>query len=218
MKGLYMLLFLMLLVGCQEEELTIVEEQQDIESAAALDAQLRGLVQSVASHDGSHDDIVDKSSCFSINFPYQVYFNGEPYQINSISDFAPFGEDDEIIPIFPITITYTDYESMEMTSENQFQAEVDKCNAQELFDDKVTCVDLVYPVRLAIYDADNTNFETVVLDHDRLTFVSLNDIPESVIVSLNYPVELVWENGAVVKLMDNEDLRSEILDAVAICN
>lgn len=218
MKRLFMLLALVVMMGCQKEELTIIEEQQDAENTTALDAQLRGLVQSVASHDGSYDDVVDRSSCFSINFPYQVFFNGEPYPINSVADMIPMDENDEIIPMFPITITYTDHTSLEIESMADFLSEIDRCNADQIFNEKVTCVDLSYPIKLALYDPENTDFETLILDHDKLTFDSLRDIADNVILSLDYPLELVWDNGAVVEITDNEGLRSELLYAAGICN
>ena len=218
MKRICLALLVLMMVSCQEEELTVVEEQQDSENIASMDAELRALVQSVTSHDGSHDDIVDKASCFSINFPYEVFYNGEPYQINSIADLAPFNEDDEIIPVFPITVTYANYESRDFANYFDFLAEVDRCNAEQLFNDTVTCIDIVYPMSLALYDVENSDFTTLVLDHDKLTFESLEYIPDGIIVSINYPMEVVWENGAVVRLTRNDDLKTEIFTAAEFCN
>ena len=88
----YLLVFTALfLLGCQKEKLEIIEAP-DEEASFLFDQQLTSLLKSVASHDGSFDDVIDNSSCFSIDLPYQIALNGETHNVNTIDDLLPIKE------------------------------------------------------------------------------------------------------------------------------
>ena len=217
MKRVFGLLIVCVLISCQEEEFTVIEEQETNEDAG-LALQLRDLIQNVTSHDGTFDDMVDGSSCFSINFPYTVLHDGEPFQINSVADLVPFNNNDNLIPVYPIDITYADYISTTIEDHEEFVTEVNRCASGVLYDERVTCLDLVYPIRLAIYDSSQGDFETLILDHDKQTFQWLDDYPADVLVSMNYPMEVIWETGTTQLVEDDAALERVILDAKDICN
>lgn len=216
MKKVLGLLIVCVLISCQQEEFTVIEEDTNEETGLAV--QLRSLLQNVTSHDGTFDDMVDKSSCFSINFPYTVMYEGEPYQINSAADLVPFNTNDKLTPIYPIEITYADYESNRIEDHEEFLTEVNRCDAGMLYDEMVTCLDLVYPVRLALYDASQGDFQTLILDHDKQTFEWLGAYPSDLVVSMNYPMEVIWESGVTQLIEDDLALEQVILDAKDLCN
>ncbi|WP_146090687.1 hypothetical protein [Aureitalea marina] len=217
MKRVLGLMIVCALFACQQEEFTVIDEQdQNNEEGLAL--QLRSLLQNVTSHDGTFDDVVDRSSCFSVNFPYTVMYSGEPYQINSVADLVPFNSNDELVPVYPIEITYANYESTTIEVHEEFLTEITKCEAGILYDQRVTCIDLVYPIRLAIYDATQGSFETVSLDHDKQTFQWLDDFPTNILVNMNYPMEVIWETGTTQLIEDDAALEQVILDAIDLCN
>jgi hypothetical protein len=206
---------LVLLAGCQKEELTVIEGAED--ESFSQDMQLKSLLMSVASHDGSYDNVIDESSCFSINFPYTCYYNGQPYQINSIEDLAIFKVGDNLIPKFPIEITFANYIQAEVPNEDAFNGLIDQCMNGLLWNESITCVDIVYPVNISIYDPDNANFETITYIHDKQTFQSIEGFDTSMIASIQFPIQIQLPNNVVLTINSNDVLKTEILDMIPLC-
>jgi hypothetical protein len=206
---------LVTLAGCQEEELTIIEGEND--EAFTQDQQLKSLIMSVTSHDGSYDDVVDNSSCFSIDFPYICYYNGYPYPVNSIEDLAVFNNGDNLIPKFPVSITISDYVQAEVPDEETFNLFMDLCANGQLFNESITCLDIIYPIRISVYDPDNSSFETISFAHDKQTFESIVGFDLSLIASIQYPIQIQMPNDVVLTINSNEALKTEILGIIPLC-
>jgi len=218
MRYLILMFSLTVFFSCQKEELSVQEAQIEEQQANALNAQLMGLIQTVASHDGAFDDVIDNSACYSINFPYTCFFNGELYAVNSAADLVPFANEDNIVPEFPVTITYANYENEVVNNLAEFQALAEQCNNGNIFNEKITCLDVIYPVTLALYDSNNSSFDSKQLSDDKETFLNMNSFPSNILVSINYPIEVTYNNGTRIRLTKNDDLETEIITAKEICN
>lgn len=215
MKYLLGCLLFVFLFSCQKEELKIVDGE-DVE-AFAIDEQLKGLVVSVVAHDGSFDDVVDNASCFSIDFPYRCTYNGHQYPMNSIGDLEPWKKGDSLIPVFPIQITFANHIQAEVPNYEAFLTLIARCDNGELFNDIIGCVDLVYPVSIALYNPDSSNFETITFNSDKQSFETIVAFDEHVLVSVNYPIQIKLENEVVLTINSNDILKSEILDRIPFC-
>jgi hypothetical protein len=215
MKKYVGLVLLVILAGCQKEEFEIV---QDDDQEIAQDGQLLRMVQTVATHDGSFDDVVDDSSCFSIDFPYICNFNGKLYPVNRASDLLPFSTYDNLVPEFPVNVTLANYLQVEVPNLEAFENLIAQCQNGDLFNDRITCIDLEYPVSLALFDSDSGDFETLVFNHDRDTFTGIGAIEDGWVASLNYPLEVTLESGALITITSNEQLKSEILNIIPLCD
>ncbi len=215
MKKYAVLAMMMLMISCQTEELTVVENQDETESAA--DAQLLSLVQSVATHDGSYDDVVDGASCFSIDFPYVCQVNGETYTVNSVEDIENFTKYDTLIPVFPVSITYANHVEAILASYEEMEQLAQQCENGDLWNDTITCIDFNYPVSLSLFNPDNSDFQTLTFNHDRDTFLGIQDIETQIIATINYPITVRLENGESITITSNEILRAEILNIIPIC-
>ena len=216
MKFLGSLVLVMMLIGCQEEQLTVVEDQE--EAPLALDSQLVGLMRSVSSHDGSHDNVVDRSSCFSIEYPYLCTIEGVEYEVNSRSDLKPFTEYDILTPVFPITISYLDHTREVIEDLETFQQRIQECADGQLNNDAIICVDFEYPVTLALYHSDIANFETIVLDHDFDTYTALELFSDDTIANIEYPILISFPTGGYIEINSNNELKLEIIRYLNSCN
>ncbi len=205
------------LFACQEEEFTVVESKEDA-IGVDEDRQLTSLMKLVSSHDGSFDNVVDDSDCFSINYPYMCSYNGELYTVNSVEDLAPFNMYDELIPEFPITMTLANYIEVEVPNLNAFETLISQCQNGQLFNERITCIDFVYPISVAIYNTETTNFDTLIFNHDRDTFTSLDLINENTVASVNYPVKMTTNTGLILTFNSNEELKDEILTVIPLCD
>lgn len=210
-----MLLALIVLIGCQKESLTITDEQE--EESFLDDAQLVGLVRGVTAHDGSHDDIVDNSSCFSINYPFNCRVNGEVYLYQQASDLEGLYETDDIEPVFPITITYADYGEIQVSSLAAFQNIITSCATGDLYNEAIACVDLIYPVKIAMYNTTTSNFETRTFNHDRITFTELTAMTNTDLASFQFPLYVQVVGGDIVQINSNQELKATIQSHSTSC-
>ncbi len=211
--GLFMATFS--LISCQKESLRITDEQQ--EESLVDDAQLLGLVRGVTAHDGSHDNIVDSSDCFSINFPYSCNVNGEVFLYQQASDLNDLYETDDIQPVFPITLTYANYIEVTVSNQEEFQELITRCSSGLLYNDAIACVDFIYPISLSMYNADTLDFSTVTLDHDRMTFTELAAMTAKDVASINYPIFIQVLEGELFQINSNQELKAVIQENLSFC-
>jgi len=215
MKKILLLILGLSILSCQQEELTVIEGQE--EASLLDDGQLTGLIKSVSSHDGSYDDIVDSSPCFSIDFPYQIIVNGEQHNVNSISDLAGFKEDDAIEPVFPVDITFANYLQDSINSMNELQDYIDRCASGVMYNDRIVCVDFIYPVELSVYDPVTSDFGVISLQHDKQTFTTIEQMDVGMRVSIRFPLTLQHTDGTSMEISGNGDLKQTILDMLPGC-
>ena len=215
MKYLSYFFMILLLAACQKEELRIVDGTD--EEAFAIDQELKDLMFSVVAHDGSFDDVVDNSSCFSIDFPYRCTYNGHEYPMNNVQDLEPWPVGANLMPVFPVNITFANYLQASVPDEKAFSFLQDRCANGDLFDDIINCVDIVYPVSVSLYNTATSDFETINFLHDKQTFQSMEDLDENVLISINYPVQIILENEVVLTIESNDILKDEILDRIPFC-
>jgi len=218
MKGFYTIfLCVFFLASCQTEEFTTVEGEEQAVSFLQ-DQVLKGLLKSVTSRDGSFDDIVDRSSCFSINFPYTILLNGSPHQVNTINDLYSINPTDEVTPIAPFSITFATYNQLNVDSLEDFQNLVQLCDIGNLFNDAIKCIDLVYPIEVSLYDSENRSFDTLVFNHDKESFLSIDAFSENTLASINFPIEVILHDLSVFQIESNEGLKNVILQEIPLCD
>jgi hypothetical protein len=211
MKNLFLIVLILgSILSCQEEELKIV--QPDNEASFLQDTQLKSLLQGVSSHDGSFDNVIDQASCFSINIPYQILLNNEPHAIHSIEDLIPISENDIVSPIFPITITYATHSQQEISSSQMLQEQISQCETGALFNDRITCVDIIYPININLYNPETRDFETVIFDHDKKTFQSIASYADNQLASITFPISIAIQTGKEVLISSNNILKTQILE------
>ncbi|MEM7185216.1 MAG: hypothetical protein AAF466_01050 [Bacteroidota bacterium] len=215
MRKYAVVLCLLALFSCQKEELTVTEGET--ETSFLADGQLTGLVKSVASHDGTFDDLVDLSSCFSINFPYRILLNGYEYEVNSIEDLKPITKYDFVVPLYPFSITYGNYQQGEVPTQEVFYNLVEQCNNGLLYDQRITCVDFYYPIQISVFNQETSDFETISFTHDRETFMEIELFDAGTLASINYPITLHLENDETIMITSDQQLKDEILLLLPIC-
>lgn len=202
-------------LACQKEELTVVQDQE--ETSFLADRQLVGLIQSVSSHDGSFDDLVDQSTCFSINFPYEVLLNGEIVVISSINDLLVIKPFDEIVPVFPISITTANYIEIDLANQETFINYAFSCANGLMYDDRITCLDFNYPISLSIYNQEESTFETIIYNHDKETFEGMDLFEEGAKANITFPVSVKMFDGTTANIRSIQELKSRILQMQNIC-
>ena len=215
-----------LLVGmqsCQKEETVIVEPPQD--EVMTTESPVYSYLLKTAMHDGSYDNILDQSSCTSIELPVTVLVDGIEITLDSEEDliliekiFDEFdGDIDELDFIFPITIVLTDHSEIVIENAAQLEDIINGCDDGDI-DDDIECVDFVYPIKLSIYNSENQVSDVVVIEDDGAFHHFLKEMEESDLVGIQFPVTLLLSDGTEVTANDNIQLNSIIEDAKDDCD
>ena len=158
-----LVLLMILFVGfsCQEE--ANEETPPNQEETIAGDSTLANLMRSTASNDGTVDNIMDDSDCFTVNLPVTIIANGITLTIESLDDLGLIeiifeqnaNDEDDIEFLFPITIILNDYTEVNIESLEELETFIENCVSNE---EVIECVDFVYPITFSIY---NTNFQVI---------------------------------------------------------
>lgn len=216
MKWILPLCLAIVFVSCQKEELKITENPFD--SSILDDQELASLVRSVTSHDGSFDDQIDSANCFSLKFPYALWVNGVQHSMTSPEDFAEIPPGAAVQPEFPIILSMSNYTEVEIPSLEVLYDYVVGCHSGVFYDEIITCVDFQYPIELSMFDSGTSDFETITLQHDWDVYSTIQSLSPSMLVTIKYPIGLVLNNGDVVEVDSNQELKNQILRIVAACN
>ena len=231
MKTLFKLLTitffaLLFFTSCQDEVLeeTRINEQELI----VANSELANLLQSTAARDGRVDNILDNANCISINLPVTVIVNDITITINTLEDleliediFDEFENDEDILELlFPITIILNDHEEIVINNQDELDAFIEQCTDHS--DDDIECIDFQYPISFSIYNTQFQIIETVFIENDRELHHFLERIENSnsgaLLVSLNFPVTMVYANGETIEVHNNQELSRVLNEARENCD
>lgn len=218
----YFLLFLIALffTSCQDEvvELITPEEQGIIVANSTLsNLMFRASANSVAA-----DNVVDNSSCFSVELPVTVIVGNITITIENEEGFDELEEildnfDDEIPAfVFPITIISSDYTETVIQNQDQLEALLDDCIED---DDVIECIDFVFPISFSVLNTDFVIIDTVIIENNEELYDFIDDLDDDAnLVSLNFPVTLINANGDTQTVNSNDELSMAIQNASDDCD
>lgn len=201
------------IIACQKEETEIVDFSENTE--IPKNSQLASLMKNIVIHDGSYDDIVDKGNCFSIDFPYFILLNGRKIKIENIRDYDDLSGLDIIEIQFPVTISLFNHQKETILNQEALNAFTKTCN---LVDDDIECIDFIYPIQFSTFNSNTNQFKIVDAEHDAMLFKFMSGLNENTLVSLNYPINVMFYNGKKMRIWHNEDLLISITDVATDCD
>jgi hypothetical protein len=210
--------------ACQEEtsDVNNSEDQEVIQP----DSQLARAMSYVTANDGSYDNILDNSDCFSIELPVTIIVGDVTIVIETIENiegleemFEMYEDDEDFLDfVFPITIIFNDYTEVIIENQDQLEDFIEDCEIEE--NEVVECVDFVYPISFSVFNSSFNIVDTVTIESDEALFSFLENLEEEeniLIVSLNYPVTLEYVNGATIEVNSNQELAEAIETAEEDC-
>ncbi len=180
------------------------------------------LILKTTMNDGSKDNILDGSSCFSIELPVTININGLQLVIDSEKDFQiieeifnEFENDlDELNLIFPITIIFSDFSEIVIENDEQLEELIKNCDIDNQ-DEDIECLDFEYPFTVAVFDPQNELIERIAFTNDKELFDFINDLDEDDIVNINFPITVVLSDGTetiINSLNQLEDVIEAVID------
>jgi hypothetical protein len=215
-------LFLIVIIGlsfslssCQDESEEIV---RPIPTETISKGSKSGLFLSkISQRDGSSDNIIDGASCTSIVFPFTVIVNGTSIRITSEEDYDlvediidELEDDTDSVAIqFPVNVMLSDHSILKVNNMDELEDLLDEC-VEGGFDDDIECVDIAYPIIFSIYNEATQQASNVTIENDNELYQFLDDIKETDIVSLNYPIVLILLTGETITVETNEELETTL--------
>lgn len=212
----------LLLFSCQEEDSLVLDETQE----ENLTFPMIDLLTNLASNDGSVDNIIDGASCIEIVLPVIVIVNGLEITIDSHNDLQiieaifdnEIDDEDSLEIIFPITITLSDFTSIVINSEEELLFHSSECNEDNLSDEDIECLDFIYPITFSLFDTDAVAIDSVEINTDQELHDFLSQISENILVSLNYPVQVVLWDGSILSVSSQNELEIALEVAQDACD
>lgn len=211
-----------ILSSCQDEfeEVNGNDEQQTIQANSTT----ASLIEKTTAFDGSYDDVVDESSCFALKFPYTISINGTAaITITSMEDLQGIkvtlaGLDNGALEIsFPVTITLSDHSEIVVENREQLLELARDC-VESATDNKIRCIDFVYPISLFTFNVDNQMTGEVMMESDMQMRRFFSELEDNELVSISFPITLKKSDGTEIIVENNTDLHSILSTAGNECD
>ncbi len=214
---------LYLFTRCQQEVEEIIEPPND--QVITGDSIVANLVQRTALRDGSSDNIVDGSSCTSLELPISVVVNGLEMVLDSEDDFFTvehivdkFDNDEDYIEIiFPVKVILADHSVLELNNEDDLANLIAECTENSV-DDDIECVDFKFPLSISIYNSDNQVSDVITLNEDSELYQFIHNLKETDFASINFPITLVVAEGDEMVIHNNDELEDALINAIDACD
>lgn len=211
------LLLMVLGVSCRKEEIISIQEPAD--KVLVANSTIALQMKNTTSNDGSNDNIIDKSNCFNIKFPFSVTVNGTQITVNSDDDYKIiefiFDDSDDDIDIlsitYPITIILDDFTEITINNDSELRSYSIKCNGEDEADDDIECLDFQYPITGSLFNKDNEIIDTVSFNSDNDLNDFLKYLNTSYYVTLSFPINVTLLDGTMIAISNLDELYSTIL-------
>lgn len=220
---LILLLFsVTLLFSCQEESGSIT----DVAEVENLSGSIVNLIANMSSNDGSVDNILDAASCMELELPVTVIVNGIEVTIAAHNDLQiveaiidnAADDVDTIELIFPVTITFSDFTTAVVDSEQELLSYSSGCPEDNASDQDIECLDFVYPVTFSIFDIEATFINSIDISNDEELYTFITSISEATVVGLNYPIQVILWDGSILAINSQSELEVALEVAEDACD
>lgn len=218
------LFVLLCFTSCQDEVIQI--ENPNDQETIVPNSTLANLMSRTTANFGAADNILDGASCFSVELPVTIVVSditiiieteADLEQLENVLDDASIDED-VLDFVFPITIIFNDYSQIVIQNEDELDNFIDECFDDEM--DTIECADFVYPISFSVFNSGFNLIDTVSVENDEAFYNFLNGLEEddnALIVSLNFPVTLLYTNGETIEATTNAELANAIEAAEQFC-
>lgn len=210
-----------LFVSCQNEEAeSTVDETQTLNSEAPL----TNLLRRVAMANATDDNVIDSTSCFSVQLPVDVTVNGQVVAVNSEADYANVEalleqsavDNDFVSFFFPVTVVFPDYTEEVVETQEEFDTLSVQCQTAGP-SEGIDCVSINYPITIFGYNSNLQLADTYVIDNDIELFLLLINLEANEYYALDYPLSIINANGQTVSVNNNDELETIIQEAITDC-
>lgn len=214
------ILSLFLLFSCQSE---IAEQLYNKQETITKSTPLTTYLQRVAMVNTVDDNLIDKSSYFTIKLPYKVTVDNTSIAINSTSDYQKVQDkininSNAVVKItFPVSIIFYDYTEKVINSQSEFDSLLAYWNSKPDLLTKINCLNITYPITINIYNSANQIASSALISTNQSLFIFINNLLDSQYVALSYPIKITDNNNQETSISTNSQLENAIQYAIRNC-
>ncbi|WP_128755282.1 hypothetical protein [Aquimarina sediminis] len=209
------------LSSCRNESDLIVEADEN--QVIKPDSKIASLMSKVSMNDGSIDNIIDNSTCFTVKLPITVIANGSEVLVSSVADFQviedifmEFDNDiDELEIIYPVTLILMDYTEISVENETELENINNSCSPT---DENLECIDFKYPFSVSVFDSESELIQVLSFNNDKELFLFLKNLKEEDITSIKFPITVIFSDDTEIIVNDIDNLQQIIEDTIDDCN
>lgn len=209
-------MLLLLSSSCRTEDMESI--QAPPEDTLEANSTLATLMQQTAMNDGSNDNIIDNSNCFNIQLPVTVIVNGIEITVTSEDDynnieaiFDEFDDDNDNLTInFPVVIILNDFTEITINNYAELFSYSSNCNGENEYDDDIECLDFQYPITASVFNSNSEVIETITITSDNALYSFIDDIDESDLISLNFPITVIISDDTLITINSLNELENTI--------
>jgi hypothetical protein len=211
-----------LLSACQTEStVEIYSTNETITKTSPLTTYLERVVL----NNTSLDNIIDKTNCFTVKFPYVVTVNNVQISINSVSDYqyvqnninANTNDNDIVTFHFPITVILSNYTEKTLSNQIALNSLIIECQSNSNDFGKINCVSINYPIAISTYDSNKQIASTITLTTNQSLYSFIENLEDNKYIAVNYPISIINSNGQNTTITTNNQLEDFIKSALDIC-
>lgn len=211
----------LLFASCQDDDENInVNTTETLTNTSPLSS----LLLRVSQNPTSNDNVVDNSSCFSIQLPVTVIVNSQQIIVSEEADYQivqdaieAFSNDDDIVNfVYPIAIKFQNFQTQVLQNANDLDDVLDNCGEDDDFDE-IDCVSINYPIVINVYDSNIQLANTITLTSNSGLFNFFDVLDDNIYVAIVYPITVTNSAGQNVSINSNTELESFIDDSVDDC-
>ena len=215
-KIAFLFLLPIAIFGCMKE-IDLTEGENPNSNNA--NSETTNYYKRIGMYDGSFDDLIDNISCSSVKLPVSLLANNIPLTITNIADYqlvlnifnlSPI-DTDTVVFNFPITILNQDYSQTSVTNQSQFNNLSALCN-QAI--GAITCVDMVYPIKISLYNTTSEQTTIISIVNDRNLFDFMANLSVKEVYSVQYPINVKIIGNVNISVSGDIQLKSIINDCL----
>lgn len=216
----FALLFLSL-HSCQDEEESHTQDSNSLTKTTHLSV----LASRVTQNPTHLDNVIDGTSCYSIQLPVSLTVDSQYLTVASKEDYASvktvinqYSNDDDIIHFaFPITIKYPNYQQVTINDQAELTALRQACGPEPEFYE-ITCTHFNYPLTINSYDSSSQVPHAVTIVSNTQFYNFISGLKDTEIYSLKFPVSMSDSDGDTIVYNSNTALQSGIENAIDDCD
>ncbi len=217
---------LVLLSSCQKEENIVIDKPNNDEKISAS-SQLTALMFRVSQNPTSIDNVLDRSSCVSVNLPVGVFINGVLVSVGGTNGIS-YQEVQNIInsyPIaptivmdFPISVKHQDHSVQQISSQIQMNQVLSNCSDDDGLDE-IDCININYPITIASYNTNTQVATTITIQNNQQLFAFLtNGLGSGILANINYPISISSSDNQNNVITSNSELENFIENSIDDCD
>lgn len=208
--------------ACQSESVVeIYSTRETITKTTPLST----YIQRVAMQSTSQDNIIDKTSCFMIKFPYVVTVNYAQIAINSSSDYLLVqaninanAYDKDIVYIqYPVTVIGNDYSEKSISSQSALTNLIAECQSNSDDFGKINCISISYPITINIYNSSNQIASTSTITDSKMLYNFFENLEDDKFIAVSYPITITNSNGQNSSITSNSQFEDFIKNVIDTC-